>query len=56
MVKGIIIRGAKDTIIEDCTFENLDVAIEAENAHGLKLTRNRIVKQQPEKQGSNNEH
>lgn len=50
MVKGIIIQGAKDTTIEDCTFENLDVAIEAKNARGLKLNRNRIIKQQTEKQ------
>lgn len=56
MVKGIVIRGAKDTTIEDCTFENLDVAVEAENARGLKLNRNKVVYQQPKKQDGNDEH
>ena len=56
MVKGIVIRGAKDTTIEDCTFENLDVAVEAENARGLKLNRNKVINRQPKKQGGDNEH
>ena len=56
MVKGIVIRGAKDTTIEDCTFENLDVAIEAENARGLKLNRNRVVNQQSKNQEGEDEH
>ncbi len=50
MTKGIVIRGAKDTRIEDCTFINLDVAVEAENSENLQLHKNRIINQRILKQ------
>lgn len=46
MTKGIVIKGAKDTKIENCDFVNLDVAIEAENSENLQLSKNRLINSQ----------
>jgi hypothetical protein len=43
VTKGIVIRGGRDIRIENCTFENLDTAIEAEGVVDLKLKGNKVV-------------
>jgi hypothetical protein len=42
-MKGIVIKGGKNIFVHDNVFENLDVAIEAENVTGLWLRGNKIV-------------
>ena len=42
MTKGIVLDKCSDVLIDSCSFENLDIAIEAKKSRNIRLTRNKI--------------